>query len=220
MKCSGYERNKVTMRNNVPSWKTKQNGYNLVQKKKRKQKEKPICVVNLNTNKTVFGNFNTKSSKYIERSKIRCGGILFTKDFKAIVIVQNKYMLNEENKVLWGLPKGHIKENESFAQCASREIYEETGLVLDVQDTSPKIRINKTYYFPILLNYTLEQLLQKLRVIDVIEIADVCVLHIDKPEIARTNFNYELKLLLGHYLPRAKKIVDVLESKQKKMISK
>lgn len=159
---------------------------------------------------SVFKNFNSKSTKYVERSKVRCGGILFTKDFKAIVIVQNKYILNENNRELWGLPKGHIKDNESFAQCASREIYEETGLELEVQDASPKLRINKTYYFPILLNYTLEELLAKMRVIDVIEIANVCVLHIDNPEIAQKNLNYELKLLLGHYLPRAKKIIDTL----------
>jgi len=161
---------------------------------------------------SVFKNFNSKSTKYVERSKVRCGGILFTKDFKAIVIVQNKYILNENNRELWGLPKGHIKDNESFAQCASREIYEETGLELEVQDASPKLRINKTYYFPILLNYTLDELLAKMRVIDVIEIANVCVLHIDNPEIAQKNLNYELKLLLGHYLPRAKKIIDTLRA--------
>lgn len=161
---------------------------------------------------SVFKNFNSKSSKYVERSKVRCGGILFTKDFKAIVIVQNKYILNENNRELWGLPKGHIKDNESFAQCASREIYEETGLELEVQDASPKLRINKTYYFPILLNYTLDELLAKMHVIDVIEIANVCVLHIDKPEIAQKNLNYELKLLLGHYIPRAKRIIDTLKA--------
>ena len=165
-----------------------------------------------NTLSSVFKNFNSKSSKYVERSKVRCGGILFTKDFKAIVIVQNKYILNENNRELWGLPKGHIKDNESFAQCASREIYEETGLELEVQDASPKLRINKTYYFPILLNYTLDELLTKMHVIDVIEIANVCVLHIDKPEIAQKNLNYELKLLLGHYIPRAKRIIDTLKA--------
>tara|TARA_B110000914_G_C15506728_1_gene468650 strand:- start:1508 stop:2089 length:582 start_codon:yes stop_codon:yes gene_type:complete len=157
-----------------------------------------------------FQYFNSKRSKYIERSKIRCGGILFTKDLKAIVIVQNKYILNENKKELWGLPKGHIKKNESYAQCAQREIYEETGLELDVQDTSPKIRINKTYYFPILLNYTLDELMEKLHIIDVTEIADICILHIDNPTISKKKCNYELKLLLGHYLSRAKNIVDAL----------
>ena len=157
-----------------------------------------------------FANFNTKRTNYIERSKVRCGGILFTKDFKAIVIVQNKYVLNENNKELWGLPKGHIQNNESFAQCAQREIYEETGLVLDVQDRSPKIRINKTYYFPILLNYTLEELMEKMYVVDMTEIANVCVLHIDGDYKNKKNLNYELKLLLDHYLPRAKRIVDAL----------
>lgn len=168
------------------------------------------------TLKGAFKNFNTKRSKYLERDKIRCGGILFTKDFKAIVIVQNKYMLNENNKELWGLPKGHIKKNESFAQCAQREIYEETGLQLQVQDSSPKIRINKTYYFPILLEWTLEELMEKLHVIDVTEIADVCILHIDRPEISSKHLNYELKLLLGHYISRARRILNLLKDSSQK----
>lgn len=165
---------------------------------------------NEKSEKVLFRNFNTRTSNTLERTHIRCGGILFTKDLKAIVIVQNKYILNENNRELWGLPKGHIKNNETFAQCAQREIYEETGLILDVQDASPKLRINKTYYFPIVLNCTLDELMHKLKVIDVTEIADVCVLHIDKPSISKRNLNYELKLFLGHYLPRAKKIVDSL----------
>ena len=127
-----------------------------------------------------------------------------------ILLFGDSLAIGDDKSSKWGLPKGHIKDNESFAQCASREIYEETGLELEVQDTSPKLRINKTYYFPILLKYTLKELLSKLRVIDVIEIANVCVLHIDDPEIAPKNLNYELKLLLGHYIPRAKKIIDTL----------
>ena len=159
-------------------------------------------------NDALFQNFNTKRSKYLDRTKIRCGGILFTKDKKALVIVQNKYVLNENNKELWGLPKGHIQNNETFAQCAKREIYEETGLTLDVQDTSPKLRINKTYYFPILLNWSLEELVKKLHIVDVTEISDICVLHIDEPSISKKNLNYELKLFLNHYLLRAKLIAD------------
>ena len=145
-----------------------------------------------------------KKSSVVEKS----GGILFTKDLKAIVIVQNKYLLNENNKVLWGLPKGHVKKNESLAQCAEREIYEETGLELQVQESSPKILINKTYYFPILLQYQLEELMKKIHVNDDTEIVDVSILTIDQPEIASNNLNYELKLLLGQYIRRIVSILD------------
>ena len=38
------------------------------------------------------------------------------------------------NSMLWSLPKGHRKVNESSFQCAMRELYEETGISIDRTD--------------------------------------------------------------------------------------
>ena len=53
------------------------------------------------------------------------------KTFSAGGIVINptgKVLLVQEYGLYWGLPRGHIKNNESPAKAAIREIYEETGV--------------------------------------------------------------------------------------------
>jgi len=51
------------------------------------------------------------------------------------VLAAGGIVLNGENKLLlifryskWDMPKGHVKEGESFEHCALREVREETGL--------------------------------------------------------------------------------------------
>lgn len=36
--------------------------------------------------------------------------------------------------LLWSLPKGHRKYNESSFECAMRELFEETGIIIDRTD--------------------------------------------------------------------------------------
>lgn len=75
----------------------------------------------------------------------RCGAIIFDKS-KNILLVQN-------HSGIWSCPKGHQKyENESFKQCAMREIYEETGLKLKITNTFKQIRIGNIIYFVIKLD--------------------------------------------------------------------
>ena len=50
-------------------------------------------------------------------------------------------------------PKGHIEKNETFFDCAKRELIEETGLIMP---KTPRkmvyLRINNTYYYPVIMN--------------------------------------------------------------------
>ena len=46
----------------------------------------------------------------------------------AVIIKDEKILMVQENKGHWGLPKGHIEENETDIQTAIREVKEETGL--------------------------------------------------------------------------------------------
>lgn len=39
----------------------------------------------------------------------------------------------------WGVPKGHIDEGESIEDCARREVYEETGLTVELEDRLPDV---------------------------------------------------------------------------------
>jgi len=47
----------------------------------------------------------------------------------------------------WGFPKGHEEQGETEATTAVRELREETGIVLDVQDLGNKIRFRNNIYF-------------------------------------------------------------------------
>lgn len=74
----------------------------------------------------------------------RFGGIIFNKDKKNIIrilIVKGK----QKNK--WGFPKGALENNETYPQCALREIHEETGLLFKQNDLLNKIKIDNTLYF-------------------------------------------------------------------------
>jgi ADP-ribose pyrophosphatase YjhB (NUDIX family) len=95
--------------------------------------------------------WNTKR----KRNPIKCGCIIFNDSLDEVVLVENNYMYNEGIQK-WGLPKGHLENNESYSICASREANEETGLSLTILDNMYRIRINNTYYFPIKINRTLQ----------------------------------------------------------------
>ena len=67
------------------------------------------------------------STKYVGHH-ISSGGFVFFEDLEErqvyVCLIKNKY--NQ-----WWIPKGHIEEWESHAQCAFREIEEETGIPQD-----------------------------------------------------------------------------------------
>eukprot|EP00757_Euglenozoa_sp_SAG-D1_P010591 gene10591-451_t len=60
---------------------------------------------------------------------------------------------NSEKKVLavqgskWGLPKGQIEENECAFECAKRELLEETGFNLCINESDRYIKISNTIYY-------------------------------------------------------------------------
>jgi hypothetical protein len=59
-----------------------------------------------------------------------------------------KILLVQSNGNLWGIPKGTLKRGETPICCALREVYEETGLVIDSNDMSKTIIIkNNCKYF-------------------------------------------------------------------------
>lgn len=71
-----------------------------------------------------------------------------------IIIKDGKVLLVQENEGHWGLPKGHVEENETEIETAKREVKEETNLDVEI-DSSKKYEISynirdeidKTVYF-------------------------------------------------------------------------
>ena len=93
-----------------------------------------------------FSSFNIK--KKINK---RCGTIIFNKTLDKIVVVLNRYSYDiGENK--WGFPKGGIKKNETYVQCAQRETLEETGLKIIFSPETSIIKLGKCIYFPIIID--------------------------------------------------------------------
>jgi len=87
---------------------------------------------------------NTYKKK--RKKEQRSGGIILSKNLDKIILVLNREsVINGGAK--WGLPKGHIKFNESYSDCAIREIEEETGLKLKINNNTYSIKINDTLYY-------------------------------------------------------------------------
>lgn len=102
-------------------------------------------------NKRSINKYELCIKQYQKKKDIRCGGIIINKNFDSVIIVLNRdSKMKGEDK--WGLPKGHIKEGEELFQCAEREIEEETGLKIKINDKNPRIKINDTYYYIIVMN--------------------------------------------------------------------
>ena len=87
---------------------------------------------------------HTRKKKY---NNIKCGTIILNKNRDSIILVQNNYLLQEKKRELWGIPKGSRIGNETYADCAIRETYEETGIKLKLKNNMVRIKINNTYYF-------------------------------------------------------------------------
>ncbi len=98
-----------------------------------------ISTEKLEKNKS--GNFYVSNELYsyknIEKS---CGGLVIRKLKNTYQILLINFFHN--GKLIWGLPKGHVENNENEHQTAKREIKEETGLDVKI---IPNFRKN-TYF--------------------------------------------------------------------------
>jgi ADP-ribose pyrophosphatase YjhB (NUDIX family) len=87
----------------------------------------------------------------LKREYVRCGAIVFDETLKNVLCISNQYIWDKSGRELWGLPKGHIEKGETFSQCAGRELYEETGVHLNLSQKHFMLRINNTFYYPMVV---------------------------------------------------------------------
>jgi 8-oxo-dGTP diphosphatase len=71
------------------------------------------------------------------------------KVFGVILVSENNNVLLVRGRKTfkWSFPKGHIKPKETWAQCAFRECFEETGISLEhLTPTNPRKLFSGYYY--------------------------------------------------------------------------
>ena len=71
----------------------------------------------------------------IEKS---CGAVVFTRENGAI-----QYLIIESKEGIFGFPKGHMEGNETERETALREILEETGLTVELNE---QFRVEDSYW--------------------------------------------------------------------------
>ncbi len=118
----------------------------------------------------------------------RCGAIIMDNN-KNILVVQN-------HSGIWSIPKGHQSYmTEAYNLCAMREVYEETGLKLQIHNSFKRIKVGNIIYFLISLNDFYKKFL-KIR--DSNEIKQLCWINI-KDIMNLDNINWSLRKI-GFYL--------------------
>ena len=156
---------------------------------------------------SIYRNFNIKHSK-LKPKDIRCGVIAFNPGLTKVLCVCNRCMYTKFGIEQWGLPKGHMEKlDRVYSKCASRELYEETGVKYNIlQDKFVFKRINNTIYYPIIIKED-----QKLNQIDKNEILKVEWKHIDelmKEDVTTRYQNQDMKVFLHRYFHDTKKLAN------------
>ena len=96
-----------------------------------------------------YNKFNIDFTHLIKNKKRKCcGGIIVFKEDNELNIL----IVKGRSSSKWGLPKGGIEMGESQQTCAIREIKEESGLLIHLEEGHKKLRIHSTYYFIIVAN--------------------------------------------------------------------
>ena len=83
------------------------------------------------------------------KKKIKKAGILFINRTDNIIRV---LLARNRSSGIWGFPKGKCKKNEELEECAKREAFEETGILVDNLKGKNKIKLGNTDCFIVDIN--------------------------------------------------------------------
>jgi bis(5'-nucleosidyl)-tetraphosphatase len=89
--------------------------------------------------------YNSDSDDSKDKKDVkRCGVIMITEgDFGTLKLL----VVRGRDGHIWSLPKGRINEDETDEECATRELYEETGVKIQKLDEMTKCKMGKNYYY-------------------------------------------------------------------------
>jgi hypothetical protein len=81
-----------------------------------------------------------------KRIPSKAGVILLNESSTQMLVVMNHSAVEAGDNKL-GLPKGHRNKNEDLYICASRELKEETGIMIRIHPKDPCVIVSDTAYF-------------------------------------------------------------------------
>jgi 8-oxo-dGTP pyrophosphatase MutT (NUDIX family) len=94
----------------------------------------------------IENNVNYNNSINVTNVPARRGGIIFLN--KNTSIEDTKFLVvRGKDTGIWSFPKGRIDEDEDEEVCAIREVYEETGILIDSLKGNERIKIGRNTYF-------------------------------------------------------------------------
>jgi 8-oxo-dGTP pyrophosphatase MutT (NUDIX family) len=91
-------------------------------------------------------NYSNNSNNKTKEPPARRGGIIFLnknediKDTKFLVV-------RGKDTGIWSFPKGRMDDNEDEEVCAIREVYEETGILIDNLKENDRLKLGRNTYF-------------------------------------------------------------------------
>ena len=83
----------------------------------------------------------------------RAGCIIMVPLVVGKTLIEYEYLIiHQPSSGFWGFPKGHLIEGETPEQGALREVMEETGLTLDMDQLGKCIRCKDSKFYIVVLN--------------------------------------------------------------------
>jgi len=150
------------------------------------------CILNTSTPQKQISPNKWDDNKISSEKKIRAG---------CIILKNNKVLLIQSYGKFWGLPKGHLEENETITECAIRETFEETGIKLNSNEFKKEIKLYNgevTYFFVDgdNIDYNINNILDKQ---EITGINWICIQCLESYSTLETvHFNSHLKKLIPH----------------------
>lgn len=94
-----------------------------------------------------YSNNYSSSGKSIEKlPPVKRGGIIFLKKNESFNDTQFLVVRGKDSGI-WSFPKGRMDENEDEEVCAIREVYEETGILIESLKGNERLKIGRNTYF-------------------------------------------------------------------------
>jgi len=133
---------------------------------------------------------------------IKSGGIIYKKINKKnhlLLIGVAEELENEEIKINWQFPKGKLEEKEELAECALREVFEETSVKCEIDEFLDKFEFMGKKKSQLIYYYMMKPISEGLFTPDK-KIQKIKWVPIDKIEINR--------FITGEFLAKIKKFLD------------